>query len=75
MAYVEAAEHLADDAHAAPRSFLTRYVWSQDHKVIAVQYGGTAILVGIVGLVLSNLMRLQIGFPGVFSFIDAERYY
>lgn len=75
MAYVDAAEHLADDAHAAPRSFLTRYVWSQDHKVIAVQYGGTAILVGIVGLALSNLMRLQIGFPGVFSFIDAERYY
>ena len=75
MANIDAAEHFADDAHAAPRSFLTRYVWSQDHKVIAVQYGGTAILVGIVGLVLSNLMRLQIGFPGVFSFIDAERYY
>ena len=75
MAYVDAAEHIADDAHAEPRSFLTRYVWSQDHKVIAVQYGGTAIVVGVVGLVLSNLMRLQIGFPGVFSFIDAERYY
>ena len=75
MAYVDAAEHIADDAHAEPRSFLTRYVWSQDHKVIAVQYGGTAIVVGVVGLVLSNLMRLQIGFPGVFSLIDAERYY
>src|SRR5258706_5583554 len=75
MAYVDAAEPLADDGHAAPRSFLTRYVWSQDHKVIAVQYGGTAILVGIVGLVLSHLMRLQIGFPGGVSFIDAEGHY
>jgi len=43
MAYVDVAEHLAEDEHAAPRSFLTRYVWSQDHKVIAVQYGGTAM--------------------------------
>ena len=68
MAYAEHAEH-------GPQSFWTRYVWSQDHKVIAVQYGGTAIVVGLVGLVLSNLMRLQIGFPGAFEFINAERYY
>jgi len=72
MAIADTDSGLHDDA---PRSFITRYVWSQDHKVIAVQYGGTAIVVGLVGLVLSNLMRLQIGFPGVFAFIDAERYY
>ena len=62
-------------SHHAPQTFITKYVWSQDHKVIAVQYAGTAILVGLVGLALSNLMRLQIGFPGVFEFINAERYY
>ena len=70
MALIDTSHH--DDA---PRSFITRYVWSQDHKVIAVQYAGTAIAVGLVGLLLSNLMRLQIGFPGVFEFINAERYY
>ncbi|QDF96295.1 cytochrome c oxidase subunit I [Azoarcus sp. DD4] len=59
----------------APRSFLTRYIWSQDHKVIAIQYTLTAIAVGLVALVLSNLMRLQIGFPGRFDFIDAAAYY
>ena len=65
-----------DDAgHPAPQSFLSRYVWSQDHKVIAVQYACTAIAVGVVGVVLSNLMRLQLGFPGQFEFINAERYY
>lgn len=64
-----------EDGHAAPRSFLTRYVWSQDHKVIAVQYATIAILVGLVGVALSNLMRLQLGFPGRFDFINAERYY
>ncbi|VVD60250.1 cytochrome c oxidase subunit I [Pandoraea iniqua] len=61
--------------HDGPQSFWTKYVWSQDHKVIAVQYAFTAIAVGLVGLVLSNLMRLQLGFPGKFSFIDASHYY
>ncbi|WP_307577518.1 cytochrome c oxidase subunit I [Variovorax paradoxus] len=67
--------HADDAGHPAPQSFLTRYVWSQDHKVIAVQYACTAIAVGVVGVVLSNLMRLQLGFPGQFEFINAERYY
>jgi cytochrome c oxidase subunit 1 len=58
-----------------PQSFWTRYVWSQDHKVIAVQYTCVAIAVGVVGVLLSNLMRLQLGFPGIFEFINAERYY
>jgi cytochrome c oxidase subunit I len=62
-------------AHHAPQTFITKYVWSQDHKVIAVQYASTAIVVGLIGLLLSNLMRLQIGFPGQFAFINAERYY
>ncbi|MBT2336002.1 cytochrome c oxidase subunit I [Variovorax paradoxus] len=67
--------HADDAGHPAPQSFLTRYVWSQDHKVIAVQYACTAIAVGLVGVVLSSLMRLQLGFPGQFDFINAERYY
>lgn len=58
-----------------PQSFFTRYVWSQDHKVIAIQYSVIAILVGLVALVLSGLMRLQLGFPGHFDFIDPSAYY
>ena len=69
MAYTD------DAAHHGPTSFFTRYIWSQDHKVIAVQYTLVAISVGLVGVVLSNLMRLQLGFPGHFTFIDANRYY
>lgn len=57
-----------------PQSFITRYIWSQDHKVIAVQYGLTAIFVGLVALVLSGLMRLQLGFPDTFDFIDPSAY-
>lgn len=63
-----------EDMHE-PQSFLTKYIWSQDHKVIAVQYGLTAMAIGLVALVLSWLMRLQLGFPGVFEFIDQESYY
>ena len=61
--------------HHEAKSFWTRYVWSQDHKVIAVQYACTAITVGVIGVVLSNLMRLQLGYPGAFEFITPERYY
>ncbi|ALS97627.1 cytochrome c oxidase subunit I [Lacimicrobium alkaliphilum] len=61
--------------HHAPQSFWTKYIWSQDHKVIAIQYSLTAIFVGLIALVLSTLMRLQLGFPGSFDFIDASAYY
>jgi cytochrome c oxidase subunit I len=56
-------------------SWWTKYVFSQDAKVIAIQYSGTAIFVGLIALVLSWLMRLQLGFPDTFSFISAEAYY
>src|SRR3979411_2444736 len=57
-----------------PKSWWTRYVFSQDAKVIAVQYSITALAIGMVALVLSWLMRLQLGFPGTFSFIDPNQY-
>ncbi len=56
-------------------SWWTTYVFSQDAKVIAIQYSLTAISIGLVALVLSWLMRLQLGFPDTFSFIDAGEYY
>ena len=74
IADIDATLHEEHALHE-PKSFLTKYVWSQDHKVIAVQYASVAILVGLVGVVLSNLMRLQIGFPGRFAFIDPNHYY
>ncbi|WEJ59790.1 cbb3-type cytochrome c oxidase subunit I [Devosia sp. FJ2-5-3] len=58
-----------------PHGWWTKYVFSQDAKVIAVQYAATALGIGFVALVLSWLIRLQLGFPGVFDFIDADRYY
>lgn len=63
-----------DHNHPVPSSFITKYIWSQDHKVIAIQYSITAIAVGLIALVLSVLMRLQLGFPDQFSFIDPSAY-
>src|SRR5881409_617056 len=57
-----------------PKTFVGKYIWSQDAKVIAVQYAITAIGIGLVALVLSWLMRLQLGFPDRFSFIDPSNY-
>src|SRR5215203_1805302 len=57
-----------------PHSFVTKYVFSQDAKVIAIQYSLTAVAIGLIALVLSWLMRLQLGFPGTFSFIDSNQY-
>src|SRR6266536_2110656 len=57
-----------------PKTFVGKYIWSQDAKVIAVQYAITAIGVGLVALVLSGIMRLQLGFPHVFTFINPSNY-
>jgi cytochrome c oxidase subunit I len=57
-----------------PKTFVGKYIWSQDAKIIAIQYAITAIGIGVVALVLSWLMRLQLGFPNTFSFIDPNNY-
>ncbi len=58
-----------------PKSWVTKYVFSQDAKVIAIQYSFTAVAIGLVALASSWLMRLQLGFPEVFDFIDPADYY
>src|SRR4051795_8589668 len=67
--------HAEDVELYHPKSWLTKYVFSQDAKVIAIQYSLTAMSIGLVALVLSWLMRLQLAFPGAISFIDANHYY
>ena len=58
-----------------PKSYWTKYIFSQDAKIIAIQYAGVATGIGLVALVLSWLMRLQLGFPDLFDFITPESYY
>jgi len=45
-------------------SFITKYIFSQDHKMIGKQFLITAIFMAIVGVFLSVLFRIQLGWPG-----------
>ena len=71
--YVRPAE-IAEEELYHPKTWLGKYVFSQDAKIIALQYSMTAMAVGLIALVLSVLMRLQLGFPNVFSFITPDAY-
>ena len=74
MDYVRPAEIPEQDLYHG-HTFLTKWVFCQDAKVIGVQYFLTAVFTGIIGLILSWLMRLQLGFPGLAGFMTAEHYY
>jgi cytochrome c oxidase subunit I len=57
-----AAEAHAAEAHA-PQAFIWRYVFSKDHKVIAIQYYVTAMLMALVAGLLAMMIRLQLAWP------------
>ena len=45
-------------------SFISKYIFTHDHKMISKQFLLTAIVMGIVGVTMSALFRLQLGWPG-----------
>lgn len=55
------AEHT--DAHHHKENFISKYIFSMDHKMIAKQYLITGIAMGLIGGLLSTLFRIQLGFP------------
>ena len=44
-------------------SFWTKYIFSQDHKVIGIQYGITSLLFLLFGFSLMLVMRWQLAYP------------
>ncbi|MGB6268625.1 MAG: cbb3-type cytochrome c oxidase subunit I, partial [Olleya sp.] len=61
-AHVE--EHGHDDhGHHHKETFITKYIFSQDHKMIAKQYLITGLIMGIIAVVMSIMMRMQIAWP------------
>src|SRR5262249_18505220 len=49
--------------HSPPTSFLRKYVFSKDHKVVGKQYFALAIVAVFIGMVLSWLMRFHLVWP------------
>ena len=45
-------------------SFIRRYVFSTDHKVIGIQYIVTGLAMAVLGTFLALLIRLQLAWPG-----------
>jgi len=44
-------------------TFLTKYVFSQDHKMIAKQFLITGITMAVIAMILSILFRIQLAYP------------
>ena len=60
------------EEHHHEETFLTKYIFSQDHKMISKQFLITGMFWGIVGGLLSVLFRLQLGFPNeTFPFLES----
>ncbi len=60
---VEAEIHEHDHEHEHHQSFISKYIFSTDHKIIAKQYLFTGIFWAFIGGLLSVVFRLQLGFP------------
>ncbi|MGB9335198.1 MAG: cbb3-type cytochrome c oxidase subunit I [Candidatus Acidiferrales bacterium] len=56
--------HSAPHAMPAPTGFISKYIFSLDHKVIGIQYFLLALLAVCIGIVLSVLMRFHLVWPG-----------
>src|SRR6201990_1074134 len=62
-----------DDHHVQhhKETFITKYVFSQDHKMIAKQFLITGIIWAFLGGLMSVLFRLQLGYPDTtFPFLE-----
>ncbi len=73
-------DHAIDHGHEHHHkdTFITKYIFSIDHKMIAKQYLLTGLIMGIIGILLSMLFRLQLAYPEepfkIFSFILGDKF-
>ncbi|MCP5467907.1 MAG: cbb3-type cytochrome c oxidase subunit I [Deltaproteobacteria bacterium] len=60
------------------QSFLTKYIFSQDHKVVGVQYMILGLLMALVGGYLAYVFRYQLAYPNQsipgYGVLEADKY-
>ena len=67
-------DHVHDDhAHAHPTGW-RRYVYSTNHKDIGTMYLIFAIAAGVIGGIMSILIRIELMYPGVQIFTESHTY-
>ena len=63
--------HEHEHEHEEP-GFWTKYVFSQDHKMISKQFLVTAVFMGVLAMIMSICFRLQLAWPEhPFPFLNA----
>ena len=61
--------HDHDEHH---ESFVSKYIFSMDHKMISRQFLITAIIMAVIAMTMSIIFRMQLAWPGEkFAFINA----
>jgi len=72
------AEHHAHEEHHHEETFITKYIFSQDHKMISKQFLLTGMFMAVIGMIMSTLFRMQLGWQGesfkVFSWLLGDRW-
>ncbi|MFT6746383.1 MAG: cytochrome c oxidase subunit 1 [Glaciecola sp.] len=57
--------------HEHHETFVSKYIFSMDHKIIAKQFLITAIIMAVIGMLMSMIFRLQLAWPGEsFAFVN-----
>ncbi len=69
-------DHAHDHHHK--ETFITKYIFSTDHKMIAKQFLITGVIMGVIGIVMSLLFRIQIAWPEesfrIFSWLLGDEF-
>ncbi len=60
---MDSAVHAEEHVHHDEQNFWRKYIFSEDHKVIAKQYLISGIFWAVLGLSMSVVFRIQLGFP------------
>jgi cytochrome c oxidase subunit 1 len=70
--------HAHDDHGHHEQSFVSKYILSTDHKMIAMQYMFTGMAMGLIGAFFAYAFRMQLAFPGMdvpfFGQVSAAEY-
>ena len=47
------------------QGFVSKYIFSTDHKIIGMQYMFTGMLMAVIGGYMAYVFRMQLAFPGI----------
>ncbi|MES2592557.1 MAG: cbb3-type cytochrome c oxidase subunit I [Bacteroidota bacterium] len=71
-------QHGHEDDHHHEESFVSKYIFSMDHKMISRQFLITAVLMAFIAMMMSLMFRMQLAWPGekfwILNFILGDKW-